>query len=73
MTTARKPCPSCREAGNDTKGDNLVVYEDGSSHCFACNYHEHGEETTSYKPRIKTSQEITSLGVYGSIPDRKIS
>ena len=73
MSTARKPCPSCRETGNDTKGDNLVVYEDGSSHCFACNYHEHGEETTSYKPRIKTREEVTSLGVYGSIPDRKIS
>jgi hypothetical protein len=32
-------CPSCVERGNDTRGDNLGVYDDGGSHCFSCGYH----------------------------------
>jgi hypothetical protein len=35
-----EPCPRCREAGRDKRGDNLGVYADGGSHCFAgCGYH----------------------------------
>lgn len=34
----REPCPKCREAGNDTAGDNLVVYDENNFHCFACGY-----------------------------------
>lgn len=34
----KKACPRCRENGRDNHGDNLVVYDDGSSHCFSCNY-----------------------------------
>lgn len=33
------PCPKCRENGKDRRGDNLHVYPDGSSYCFACGYH----------------------------------
>jgi hypothetical protein len=33
-------CPKCAERGQDTKGDNLVIYPDGHEHCFACNYHK---------------------------------
>lgn len=40
----KQPCPQCRGLGQDTKGDNLVVYEksDGSvdAHCFACKHYE---------------------------------
>lgn len=32
-------CPKCAALGNDTRGDNLVVYPDGGKHCFACKYH----------------------------------
>jgi hypothetical protein len=33
-------CPRCIEAGRDRRKDNLAVYSDGSSHCFAnCGYH----------------------------------
>lgn len=32
------PCPKCREDGCDKSGDNLTIYEDNSSHCFACGY-----------------------------------
>lgn len=33
-----EPCIRCQESGGDTSGDNLVVYEDGSTHCFCCGY-----------------------------------
>lgn len=33
------PCPKCREKGGDSRGDNLLVYDDGGYHCFACGYH----------------------------------
>lgn len=39
---SREACPQCRLAGNDTRGDNLLVYENGSKHCQACGYHEYG-------------------------------
>ena len=29
-------CPDCRANGRDTSGDNLAVYDDGSTYCFAC-------------------------------------
>lgn len=41
MTVATKPCPSCRKAGKDTAGDNLVHHPDhGYSKCFSCGYFE---------------------------------
>lgn len=35
-------CPECRKRGKDSRGDNLVEYADGGSHCFSCGYHTHG-------------------------------
>lgn len=32
-------CPRCITNGKDSRGDNLVVYTNGHSHCFACGYH----------------------------------
>lgn len=34
-----KPCPRCRERGADVAGDNLVAFDNGHWHCFACNKH----------------------------------
>jgi twinkle protein len=34
----RVPCPSCQAQGEDTSGDNLIVYSDGSTYCFNCKY-----------------------------------
>ena len=34
----KEPCPKCREMGGDKSGDNLVIYEDESSYCFACGH-----------------------------------
>ena len=39
FVVSRKPCPRCRASGKDRSGDNLVVYSNGHSHCFACNFH----------------------------------
>jgi hypothetical protein len=32
-------CPKCEENGKDSRGDNLIVWPDGSTHCFACGRH----------------------------------
>lgn len=40
--TKTTACPRCRENGGDTRGNNLVVYDDGGYHCFACGYHKSG-------------------------------
>lgn len=37
-TGVTHPCPSCRSNGRDRAGDNLVSYDDGSAHCFACGH-----------------------------------
>ena len=38
--TKHVPCPRCRERGSDTRGDNMVVYDDGHKWCFSCRYWE---------------------------------
>lgn len=60
------PCPKCREQGYDQKGDNLVVYSDNSTYCFACGYSERGdrrylgeevqEQRENTKPKISFEQ-----------------
>jgi KaiC/GvpD/RAD55 family RecA-like ATPase len=40
-------CPSCASRGGDTNGDNLIVYEDGGSFCFACGYTKHTNVSSS--------------------------
>lgn len=32
-------CPRCTANGKDSRGDNLVVYDNGHAHCFACSWH----------------------------------
>lgn len=53
-----EPCPKCRDAGRDSRGDNLVVYRDSGSHCFACGYHAY---PTHYIPRVKEDNVPKSL------------
>lgn len=45
-------CPACAAKGNDTRGDNLVVFPDGHKHCFACGYHVQ-EGTANYSSSKK--------------------
>jgi twinkle protein len=40
----KEQCPRCASEGRDTSEDNLAVYDDGHSHCYACDYHIGGKE-----------------------------
>ena len=42
------PCPKCRDNGKDSRGDNLVEYPDGSTHCFSCGCHGFGSSHHSF-------------------------
>lgn len=59
----KAPCPRCRAKGDDNSGDNLVIYKDDSSHCFACGYtvqskeYEAGEEK-EVEDDIQTSKKV---------------
>ena len=40
-----EPCPNCQKVGADTTGNNLARYSDNSAYCFACEYHEKGNDS----------------------------
>ena len=72
----KEPCPKCRSKGNDTSGDNFVVYDDGHKYCYACTYTEFadGGEVKKEEPIItNTDKEFEMTGVSGAIKDRRIS
>lgn len=56
-TGKTEPCPSCRIKGRDKTGDNLVVYDDGSKHCFACGH----DEQPSGRSRTVESEELEGM------------
>lgn len=68
---SREQCPQCAEQGGDAKGDNLARYADGHAHCFACDYHEHGDGDLSTKSKPTTFDPITLN--YGDLKSRCIS
>lgn len=43
----KEACPACKSRGDDYDSDNLVVYSDGHTHCFACSYHTNGDSIIS--------------------------
>jgi len=72
---SRQPCPSCRERGEDTKGDNLVIYGDGHGYCFNCSYyHKSPEEEFIQESTMNLDNELVEpRGIISEIKDRKIS
>jgi twinkle protein len=59
-------CPACAEEGRDRSGDNLTVYDDGGSHCFACGYNTQAwekQEEMVEKPKKSVTTDITGLPV----------
>lgn len=62
---SREQCPSCK----DTSHDNLVEYDNGSKHCFACGHHENDRKE---KVTIKNPNLITN-GRYIELLNRGIS
>lgn len=57
-----KACPACRENGKDRSGNNLAVYSDGHSFCFACGFHSNGSKVTkirnNFNQRIVLPEEV---------------
>ena len=57
-------CPNCVKEGGDNSGDNLVIYENGGKHCFACNftvpsedYREEVEQIFEHEDKLEYSVE----------------
>ncbi len=62
-------CPKCGSK------DNLAIYDD-HQHCFSpsCDYYERGTEEEEPIPQQQyTHPQLRHEGVYGAIPDRRIS
>lgn len=71
---SKGPCPKCREGGNDTKGDNLVSYDDGHKYCYACTYTEFSDGSPNTEPYVvKPTKDFEMAGFHGAIKDRRIS
>ena len=71
-------CPECRRNGRDHKGNNMAVYEDNSTYCFACGYTEQPEKEKKeyYKMEHKEKKEKRPLlngGEYKNLKARGIS
>jgi twinkle protein len=64
------PCPECRKAGKDSKGDNLCHYDDDSKTCHACGYWEKDGEARVSTP---VDPSLTPPGDFQAIPDRRIT
>ena len=68
----REPCPSCRQQGNDSSGDNLVRYSDGHGYCFACEYFQKGDNV-QYETKVPSSINFSPInGECISKPNRLI-
>lgn len=52
------PCPKCQKIGRDTKGNNLVWFDEQNAHCFACGYHVYPK---AYIPKEKVRHVSTVL------------
>jgi len=72
----KKQCPACAQKGGDTRQDNLVIYEDGSTFCFACGYYEtvkgnhkqnHNMEAFTTMKEISAASVLKNRGVSDKI------
>jgi hypothetical protein len=68
---SREPCPQCRGKGEDNKGDNLALYDDGHAYCYKCGFVKfvNGKEKTVKLTPVK---DFEMLGTSGPIKDRNI-
>lgn len=58
-------CPRCASQGNDTRGDNLAIYEDGSSFCFACSFTKQSPTGSSFfSPSVSQIKTMTLTSVF---------
>ena len=70
---SKSPCPKCRAAGGDRKGDNLIGYDDGHSYCYKCEFVEHSSTAAKMSVRTQPAKGIEMTGTSVAIQDRNIS
>ena len=71
---SRDRCPACAAKGEDTKGDNLAIYDDGHKFCYACKYYEHGGTSKVMSKQTPDTNGLKFLnGSLRAIGSRKIS
>ena len=65
-------CPECAKHGRDRSHDNLVLYENGGQHCFACNYTVRGDGTVTNTSvsNAKVSEVYQGEGIF--LTDRNL-
>ena len=60
-------CPRCAERGGDRSGNNLAVYDDGHSYCYACGYTVRSslveQHVASLTKQVKETTYFTDSGV----------
>lgn len=59
----KEQCPDCAANGRDRSADNLVIFDDGHKHCFACGLHIRGDNLN----------DNTAAFTYEYLPYRNIS
>lgn len=67
----REMCPNC----GDSKEDNLVSFENGSKHCFACGWHGYHEKTLNKGFQYMTEPKLNLIenGLITDIKTRCLS
>ena len=76
----KEQCPNCASKGRDTGKDNLAIYSDGQTHCFACGQHGNTKSppgpltNKDYPANPKKDEDWLAdyRGEYYSLPDRKL-
>lgn len=70
------PCDNCKRTGGDWNDDNLIEYEDGGAHCFACGFHRFADGSEGQQPQdtpTTTTADLPRAGTFESLPDRRIT
>lgn len=65
--TRKEQCPSCAKQGRDRSGNNLAVYDDGSTYCFSCGYSDRNQ-----RQGAKVVSDV-DIGKYASYPVRPLT
>ncbi len=65
----RVKCPECP---TDSANDNLIMYDDGGYHCFACGNHKAPTAVSTYREEPAMKKFTPIEGKYDNLPSRKI-
>lgn len=66
---SHKQCPRCAEKGNDNHQDNLGVYSDGHSYCFACGFYVPVPSSIQSLKRQTETRTFISPNLSGDLAD----